>query len=150
MALIYNIGAGDKPFEPAINVDRGGDIFIPAEHTGQVDEIYTSHFLEYFTKPDAALLLRSWYRALKPGGILWVAVPDFAKIVEIYRNEGIIMDGPLYGKLPDSDYSHKAVYDRKTLRELLLICGFRNVKEFESFHDDCTADPISLNLKCRK
>lgn len=148
MGFKFNIGAGDKPIEGYTNLDKGDDIALAGVRG--VEVIYSSHFLEYFTKPDALKLLQSWFQALLPGGELFVSVPDFAKVVKIYDSEGIIMDGALYGKLPDSEFSHKSVYDKKTLRELLLIAGFRNVKEFEPFHDDCSRDYISLNLGCVK
>lgn len=175
MELKFNIGAGNKPIEGWQNIDLGDDINL--FKVGGIDTIYTSHFLEYFDKSEVSELLRNWYRALKDNGILCISVPDFARVVEIYQNEGIIMDGALYGKmhakLHEVDITnkdsvrretiltipregerqylyHKSTFDKKTLREALLLAGFRNVTEFEPFHDDCSKDPISLNLKCRK
>jgi predicted SAM-dependent methyltransferase len=42
-----------------------------------VDEIYCSHTFEYFDRKEAEDVLHEWYRVLRPGGILRVAVPDF-------------------------------------------------------------------------
>lgn len=147
MELKYNIGAGDKPIEGWVNVDLGGNIFINRK---DVSHIYTSHFLEYFDKTDVFSLLCSWRDALKNDGVLQISVPDFAKVAQIYQNEGIIMDGALYGKMGSPKIYHKSTFDKKTLREALLLAGFRNVTEFEPWHDDCSKDPISLNLQCRK
>src|SRR5690349_18209089 len=97
MELRYNIGAGDKPIEGWRNVDMGEDVYLFS--VGEVDTIYASHFLEYFDKVGVSTLLSNWHRAFKPDGELFISVPDFAKVVEIYRNEGIIMDGALYGKM---------------------------------------------------
>lgn len=144
----YNIGAGDKPIKGYVNIDLGGDISL--QNSIDADVIYTSHFLEYFDKVEVLGLLKCWYFALKDGGELYIAVPNFAKIVQIYKEEGIILDGALYGKMGNPHIYHKSVFDRKTLREALLLTGFRNVTEFVPFHDDCSQDPISLNLLCRK
>lgn len=148
MGLRYNIGAGDKPIKGWENLDMGDDITLKKQLSADI--IYTSHFLEYFDKTEVFGLLTMWYCALKPDGILQISVPNFAKVVEIYQNEGIIMDGALYGKMGLEPIYHKSTFDKKTLREALLLAGFRNVKEFDPFHDDCSKDPISLNLQCRK
>lgn len=164
MGLKYNIGAGSKPIVPKfhdeekwyndilqnewINLDIGDDITLKDRQ--DADLIYCSHFLEYFDKVEVMGLLRCWFFAMIEGGELFISVPDFSKVVDIYRNEGIIMDGALYGKMGNPFIYHKSIFDRKTLREALLLAGFKNVTEFESFHDDCSADHISLNLKCRK
>jgi len=146
--LKYNIGAGGKPIDGFVNMDIGDDITLTNYNDAEV--IYCSHFLEYFDKVEVMGLLRCWYFAMVEGGELFISVPDFAKVVEIYQEQGIIMDGALYGKMGNPFIYHKSVFDRKTLREALLLAGFRNVTKFESFHNDCSADKISLNLKCRK
>ena len=174
MELNYNIGAGDRPIKRWKNLDIGDDIELNGIRG--VNRIYASHFIEYFDKVQLRILLQSWYDALKKDGVLQISVPDFAKIVQVYREEGVILDGPLYGKIgtgnkdeirrvfysimenkvavtPGKDTDliyHKSVFDKVTLREALLLAGFRHVKEFESFHDDCSKDPISLNLQCQK
>lgn len=144
----YNIGAGSKPIDGFVNMDIGDDITLTNYNDAEV--IYCSHFLEYFDKVEVMGLLRCWYFAMQEGGELFISVPDFAKVVEIYQEQGIIMDGALYGKMGNPFIYHKSIFDRKTLREALLLAGFRNVTKFESFHNDCSADKISLNLKCRK
>ena len=40
-----------------------------------VDLIYASHVLEYFDREEVSEVLEEWYRVLKPGGILRLAVP---------------------------------------------------------------------------
>ena len=39
------------------------------------DFVYSSHCLEHM--PDVQLALRNWVRIIKPGGILYIVVPDF-------------------------------------------------------------------------
>ena len=52
---------------------------------GTVDLIYSSHTLEYFDRLEVMRVLKEWYRVLKKGGILRIAVPDFEAIVKIYK-----------------------------------------------------------------
>jgi predicted SAM-dependent methyltransferase len=146
--LKYNIGAGDKPIDGYVNIDLGGDVAL--FNSEDADVIYTSHFLEYFDKTEVLNILKSWHFALKDGGELYISVPDFAKVVNIYQHEGIILDGALYGKMGNPYIYHKSVFDRKTLREALLLVGFKNITIFTPFHNDCSKDSISLNLLCRK
>jgi predicted SAM-dependent methyltransferase len=54
-----------------------------------VDLIYASHVLEHFGRNEVQAVLNGWYRILKPGGILRLAVPDFSSVVKLYENEGL-------------------------------------------------------------
>lgn len=150
MELKFNIGAGNCPIEGYESVDLGQDVYLDEKLNGLVSTIYTSHFLEYFDKVEVMALLMAWRDRLQDGGELFISVPNFAKIVDIYQKEGIIMDGALYGKMHNPPIYHKSTFDRKTLREALLLAGFRNVTNFYPSQNDCSKDPISLNLKCRK
>ena len=49
-----------------------------------IDEIYACHLLEHFTREEISNgeILTEWYRVLKSGGILRIAVPNFEAIVE--------------------------------------------------------------------
>ena len=45
-----------------------------------IDEIYACHLLEHFTREEISNgeILTEWYRVLKSGGILRIAVPNFS------------------------------------------------------------------------
>jgi predicted SAM-dependent methyltransferase len=99
--------------------------------------IYTSHTLEYFDRVQAVGVLHEWCRVLCPGGILRLAVPDFAAMIEVYRdynNLGLIL-GPLYGRMEiagtEQIIYHKTVYDFDSLRQLLESCGFENIRRYD-------------------
>ena len=64
--------------EPHKGVDIVADAseHIPLE-TGSVDEIRCIHVLEHVTRDKYPLMLREMHRVLKPGGVLYVEVPDF-------------------------------------------------------------------------
>ncbi|MGE3549687.1 MAG: methyltransferase domain-containing protein [Geobacter sp.] len=46
-----------------------------------VDEMFTSHTFEHFTRWEAIDMLTDWYRMLKPSGTLIVETPDFWRCV---------------------------------------------------------------------
>jgi predicted SAM-dependent methyltransferase len=101
-----------------------------------VDLIYASHVLEYFDRKEAELVLKEWYRVLKPNGILRVAVPDFESMVNLYCYKAYSLEeflGPLYGKMEMGDKTiyHKTTYDFNSLSDLLEQCGFLNVETYD-------------------
>ncbi len=114
-----------------------------------VDIIYASHVLEYFDREKAVSVLNEWFRVLKFGGILRIAVPDFHQISKLYINEEYPLSrflGPLYGKMSMSNETiyHKTVYDFDSLSTLLKSVGFNSIKKYnwrETDHshiDDCS------------
>ena len=48
-----------------------------------VELIYACHVLEHFRRDKVENVLREWYRVLKQGGILRVAVPDLERLLEV-------------------------------------------------------------------
>jgi hypothetical protein len=80
-----NLGCGSRYIDDWINLDfvarpphvLGHDLSsgIPFEGP-RFSFIYSSHFLEHFSKSDGNKILREMYRVLKPGGTVRVVVPD--------------------------------------------------------------------------
>jgi SAM-dependent methyltransferase len=113
--------------------------------------VYSSHLLEHLHRDEALRLLREVHRALRPGGLCRLVVPDVAAIVGWYldhralppeeRREpssDLLMkmmlvrpvaasrgSGPLswYRRLTDLDH-HKWMYDGDGLLALLAEAGF--------------------------
>lgn len=110
---------------------------LPMFSLESVDEIYCCHALEYLGKFEAEYALREWYRVLKKGGILRLAVPDFEGIIKVYEKYGDIEHkgilGPLFGCMQQNDKTiyHKTVYDFNRLKKLLGLIGFKNVKKYD-------------------
>lgn len=141
----YHIGCGKRDFGPDwIHIDgekhphvKDDDVFLWNAETGAADIIYSSHLLEYMDLMDAYILLGQWHRALKPGGILRVAVPDFEAMARLYASDPEKYPlksfiGPLYGKMimGNSIIYHKYCYDFTTLKNLLLVIDFTKVERY--------------------
>ena len=103
---------------------------------GAVKLIYASHVLEHFSRAEVPAVLREWHRALAPGGVLRLAVPDFAAVVEIYREDGLAdgltgLIGLVCGGQRDAWDFHKSIFDRAFLTRLLREAGFREVRPWD-------------------
>lgn len=73
-----DVGCGDDPLpEATIWWDRGeGDAqYLRSIPDGSLDWLYSSHCLEHMENVGAAL--NNWIRVVKPGGLLYVVVPDY-------------------------------------------------------------------------
>lgn len=148
--LKLDLGAGPVSppgFTPLGNVN--GTAIYPLPHgDGTVDAIRASHVLEHFAHRQVAEVLKDWVRALKPGGQLFLAVPDFSKIAEAYLagarlpTEAYVMGGQVDG----ADF-HKSLFDVEHLKEAMAAAGLVLLRPWQSeLPDDCAALPISLNL----
>lgn len=113
-------------------LDIGGPLPFP---DSSVDLIYSSHALEYFDRFEALEVLREWKRVLTTGGELYLSVPNFESLLEIYRQSGQDITrilGPLFGRWPlnDTKIYHRNVFDAKLLESILLESGFSHVASF--------------------
>jgi predicted SAM-dependent methyltransferase len=72
------------------HIDYQSDVrdlaFIP-ENSAEL--IYCSHVLEHFGRWEVPAILAEWFRITAPGGILRLAVPDFAACAAIYYEQGL-------------------------------------------------------------
>ena len=139
-----NMGCGWRDFGPDwVHID-GGDYSHLDSHSitelpyedNTVDLIYASHVLEYFDREEGCKVLKEWYRILKRGGKLRVAVPDFHSLVELYLNKGILLEellGPLYGKMEMGceNIYHKTTYDFNSLQSKLKLIGFKEIQRYD-------------------
>ena len=140
--------------------------FLP---TDSVELIYTCHVLEHFRRRDVGGVLKEWLRVLTPGGTLRVAVPDFAKLCEVYiKNQDIDqVIGGIFGRQDYLYNIHYNVFDLASLSRELVGAGYRNVRRYdwrETEHADVDDYSqayiphmdkengllISLNVECTK
>lgn len=74
---VLDIGAGSDPVTPdavAFDLAHGDANHIIAFEPGSFDCVYSSHCLEHMHDPVKSLA--NWWSLVKPGGVLFVIVPD--------------------------------------------------------------------------
>ena len=125
------------------HIDHCGSVgSLPMFYDNTVDLIYASHVLEYFDRTEVREVLKEWRRVLKVGGVLRVAVPDFAALIKAYHLYGLDrILGPLYGRMESGVkiIYHKTVYDFDALAAVLAANGFDKVQRYdwrETIHRD--------------
>ena len=171
-SLRLNLGSGSVRLEGFVNVDvdmRGADVAAMIDALpfadGTVEALYASHVLEHYleVRPHrtVATLLRSWHDLLAPGGVVYIAVPDFEALTRIYASPGAVASvratvlAAVFGGHRNEFDRHYTGYGREALTVLLTEAGFSGVTTFEPFANDETrhaigGQPISLNLRAVK
>lgn len=162
-----NLGARNRAILGFLSVDidpaSGADVIadissLPSYADGSVSEIYASHCLEHFPHGKTIPILREWARVLKPGGVLYVAVPDFERAVELYKISNgfnqFLLD-LIWGGQEYEMAFHVAGFDFKFLSSILRTAGFSEVSRVQEFpigdKHDCsrlvsTMDGKSISL----
>lgn len=142
--LRLNIGSGKHELKGYVSVDRcfGLEAYPLSYDDETVDEVYASHVLEHFSHRETHLVLADWFRVLKPGGEMYLSVPDFRKIST---------DDPrwflyLMGSHSDENDYHKAVFTEESLSIAMQFVGLVNIQQWKSWNKDCSVMPISANL----
>lgn len=129
------------------------------------DEIYASHVLEHFDyAKELVLVLKEWHRVMKPGGKLYVSVPDLDKLAELFlkkdtlslKDRFAVMRMILGGHVDEYDY-HKTAFNGEILSAFLNEAGFCDLKTVDNFwiFDDTSSFtfngmPISINMIAEK
>ncbi len=109
---------------------------LPMYSDGSVSLIYASHVLEHFGRHEYKTVLREWYRLLKHGGVLRLAVPDFSAVAALYYEQGLVdgltgLVGLVSGGQRDAADYHKMIFDEALLGQALLEVGFRSYRRWD-------------------
>jgi ubiquinone/menaquinone biosynthesis C-methylase UbiE len=97
------------------------------------DLIYASHILEHFDRYKYKDVLDVWFRKLREGGVLRLAVPDFDQVIKMYNKDSdmkSILGFLVGGQTTKYDY-HNMVFNRKGLTLDLLEAGFTEIREWD-------------------
>jgi predicted SAM-dependent methyltransferase len=107
---------------------------------GIVDLIFACHMLEHFTYEDGAKLLAECHRALKPGGVMRILVPDAMKLIAGYVKGSLVefdemsSTAAARGTQAEKLYEllcaeHKSICDAEKLVAACKAAGFASAKE---------------------
>lgn len=122
------------PYEHVDHVSPVDNLhWLPAQ---TVDLIYASHLLEHFGRAEVRRVVAEWFRVLKTGGALRLAVPDFAACAKIYYEQGLAdgltgLVGLICGGQRDLHDFHKMIFDEPLLSSLLKEVGFTEVRRWD-------------------
>ena len=151
--LNLHLGCGGQYIEGWINIDnyeyenndssRGGccsdlkmDIRQLDVANGSVDKILLVHVIEHFVRWQTVKMLQTFFRALKPGGILIMEHPDLDGCIAWYLSRKKSIRTPLgdlnmgftqfYGNQWDElDYeTHRYVWTKSEMQQVLEEIGF--------------------------
>lgn len=122
--------------QAAAHVDIVGSVARLPMPEATVSLIYASHVLEHFNRAEYKSVLAEWFRVLRSGGILRLAVPDFAACASIYYERGLEdglsgLVGLIMGGQRNSYDFHKMIFDEEFLRRDLLDTGFREARRWD-------------------
>ncbi len=129
-----------------------------------LEEIYASHVLEHIDyKTEAEQALREWHRALAPGGLLRISVPDMDILCRLFTHpkmkpqDRFQIMRMMFGGQADAYDQHKTGFFFDMLGSMLDKTGFTDIKRVEEFglFDDSSktrfaGNLISLNVQARK
>lgn len=94
------------------------------------DLIYACHVLEHFKRNEYFGVLKRWTELLKPGGILRLAVPDFAKVAKVYVEGKFplkMLLGFLNGGQTYTYNFHNMNFDYHILENDLRLLGYKEI-----------------------
>ena len=156
---LYNIVPGDA-------VDYVGDARdLSRFENNTFVELYASHVLEHFNYTgEVGSVLMEWKRVLKPGGRIYISVPNIETVCRTFAEPEIhsfdvkfqLMRVIYGGQMDVYDY-HKTGFFPELLSRYLTLLGFENITEVDSFgkFKDCSVLKcndvnISLNMYADK
>jgi predicted SAM-dependent methyltransferase len=158
-----HLGCGSNLLSGWVNIDLdspGSDLHADLTQplpfvSDSVDFIFTEHFIEHITRPNAVALLKECKRVMRKNAVIRISTPDLNWLVQQYTlsktdewadvqwipntpcqmiNEGM------------RSWGHQFLYDAPELNEVLHEAGFSSIKSVTyrgSDHDELR------NLECR-
>lgn len=122
------MGSGSSRKQDYVSVDLHTDADIGLDLTrplpwkdGEVDNIYSSHFIEHLSRKEWELASKEWQRVLKVGGTIEIRCPDIIKVCEKFLLE------------PTDPYRMMQLYGQQGHEGEFHKNGFTHVSLTESF-----------------
>ena len=147
-----------------IDPDCGPDVVSPVERLDAFEDgtaavIEACHLFEHLTFDEARAALVEWHRVLRPGGELYLEMPDFEQCLRLlgqhFDAEGhdLAMVG-IYGWAPDiakwgHTQVHKWGWTKTTLAEALTAVGFADIEFLPVTQTQRPAAAIGRDMRCR-
>ncbi len=110
-----------------------------------ISEIRASHILQRETPEKALSVVGEWLRALVPGGLLKIAVPDYDALLKLRNESG--MEQAVTGT---DDNRSASLWWYAKLYNLMASAGLLDIEEWEDAKADTAQTGWSLNLQGRK
>lgn len=145
--LKLHLGCGTVHLDGWVNIDRepGADLRLDIRRPlpfgdGAASLIYHEHLMEHLTMEEGRACLRDWFRLLRPGGVLRIATPDLAYVVERYQGQ---WRDQAWLRLPEYAFiqtraemvnvamrwwGHHYLYDGEELERRMREAGFATVR----------------------
>ena len=126
---------------------------------GSISSIYSSHTFEHFSWEESLGVAKECFRALRPGGILRVVVPDLARLVHDYLQdssplashyflERLSLHHDVFDILHPGSH-HSQMFDAKSLLHLFRLAEFSN-PEVMTFMQSEIPEIADVELESRK
>lgn len=151
--VMLNVGCGTDYKEGWVNIDNNSDNNIkkldknwdlrnPLPYKdNSVDFVFNEHLIEHLTLEEGQTVIKDLMRVLKPGGVLRIATPNLAEVVDQYTSLPINKDPTIkrfkldYIKTPAEriniafrEWGHKYLYDAEEITRRVKEAGFSKIK----------------------
>jgi predicted SAM-dependent methyltransferase len=145
--LKVHIGPGEVNIQGWVNIDARNfehvhivnkKINFEEFTDGSIQEIYLCHILEHLSFIEIEEILELIFIKLKIGGLIRISVPDFDKIIAIYKSNNDNLNQIKHVLMGGQDYEynfHKAVFNKSFLTTCLLKNGFDDTSEWDTLKD---------------
>lgn len=137
-----------------VNV-RGNALALPFD-VNSIDEVHCAHLLEHLRRDKYPEVLREMHRVVKPGGYVYVEVPDLRGTIDLLHQSFNLGDvyliqrwtTSIYGKNEIDGMAHHWGFYEGLLRRDLRLCGFKDVvrltKKEDMISEHWLQEPILL------